>query len=316
MKKNEILYILGYFFILFPTYFSEVVIFQPLLQVTMYLGIIILSILFIVSKIKENIINKKEFWFLFMCFIFSLFSSICSGSFDMIKLFLIIFSFKGLNFDSFLKKEIIIKILMILLVVFFYFEDGTSALIFFRDGKIRYTLGFSQPNQLALLITMISIELLYLNRNRNNDIIAMIIVLFGFVFNVIMTDSRASIFLTLIVSLAFIFRKQLSLILKKRNIFDHLFLVLTIISLLFVFLYNSNYSIIAPLDKILSSRIKWASVYFNYYGFNLFGKEIFIPYDFVKRDNVVFFCLDNAYIYFLLHFGIIFYTFLQFYIIN
>ena len=80
MKKNEILYILGYFFILFPTYFSEVVIFQPLLQVTMYLGIIILSILFIVSKIKENIINKKEFWFLFMCFIFSLFSFICSGS--------------------------------------------------------------------------------------------------------------------------------------------------------------------------------------------------------------------------------------------
>lgn len=313
MKKinaQEFLYTLGYTLIIIPNFFSKVFFLENLLKPTMYIGIIILGLLFIMKNLSNKKITCRYLLRIVIFFSLCVLSSIKSGTNDMIKLFLIITSFPYKDFRTFLKKDIMIKIILILLVVSFYYLGLTKNQLFTRGDKIRYALGFSQPNQLALFLTMVGIEILYLCKNKKNSFLPVLMMMPFLLIIHRLADSRSSLLLMILVIITFLYRYRLKDLIEEKKsikfIITNIFVIMTILSIVGTIGYTTNNRLIIELNSIFSSRIKWANVYYNYYGLNLLGHDLYIPYDFVKVGSTVFYCLDNAYLYFILHFGIIF----------
>jgi len=321
ISSKNLLFYLGYILILVSLLFGKVTFIEKYLPIIEKIGLAILILLFIIQflEFKGSIKWKRLILFTILS-VLGILSYYKSDSLYFLKFVLIISTITNLDFEDFLKKDVIIKSILILTVIILYFLGYTDNVLVYRSGNvIRYSLGLGHPNTLGMYIAMILTEVFWIRRNKNN--IFLVTLSIGFlVFIKYITDSRSSmVVLSLVILLSLLNNKKWLKIFDKKYLkllVKCSFIILSVLSLGLCYIYAHKYLPAIKLNSILSNRLYWWTFYLKNYDLNLLGNKLFIPNAITKYLGRYYLSIDNAFIYTLLEYGILIWVFygLMFYL--
>lgn len=204
-------------------------------------------------------------------------TKITSKSNTIFILILLIIAAKNIKLEELIKYDLKIKIPFMIIIVVLYFLRMTDVNLHYRNGIIRHSMGFSNPNVFSTYILAIIVEYLYLRRKKVNakDLIIIIIGIFIIDFY---ADSRTQIFCLIILALIVYINKYTGKKFLNNSIVNfivsNIFIILTIFSLLIIYFYGQGNDIVQDIDVQTSGRIKQISGVFNEYDVNLFGNKL------------------------------------------
>lgn len=307
MLKKTQLFFLGYALMLVSQMFANVIYFENIIYYLDYVAIALLTIYIVISR-KDY--NKKDIIKLLLFSIVSVIIYLVSNDKKLLKLSILIIAFKNINFEAFIRFDFKYRFLFLIIVVTLNLFGLMECNNVFRDGTMRYSLGFQHPNNFAVYSMVLCLEYIYIYRNRKkwHQYLFLTIAL---ACNVFLTDSRACIgIITLIIVYISIPSNILiaiynNLIVKKLIL--HSFLIFFIISLAISLNYNTDNKLINAINDITSDRIKIADRYFGEYpALSIFGNDLSMSRREINgKLNPNYVPLDNAYIHILLEWGII-----------
>jgi hypothetical protein len=306
IRLNKLIFYVSYTLIIFSTMFKQVTGINNLLETLSTIGIMLLLIN-CVSNINKLNINKVLI--LFISVLMAVITKITSKSNTIFILILLIIAAKNIKLEELIKYDLKIKIPFMIIIVVLYFLGMTDVNLHYRNGIIRHSMGFSNPNVFSTYILAIIVEYLYLRRKKVNakDLIIIIIGIFIIDFY---ADSRTQIFCLIILALIVYINKYTGKKFLNNSIVNfivsNIFIILTIFSLLIIYFYGQGNDIVQDIDVQTSGRIKQISGVFNEYDVNLFGNKLDLVTSLqAKLTGKQQTALDNVYIYSLLSYGII-----------
>lgn len=306
IRLNKLIFYVSYTLIIFSTMFKQVTGINNLLETLSTIGIMLLLIN-CVSNINKLNINKVLI--LFISVLMAVITKITSKSNTIFILILLIIAAKNIKLEELIKYDLKIKIPFMIIIVVLYFLRMTDVNLHYRNGIIRHSMGFSNPNVFSTYILAIIGEYLYLRRKKVNakDLIIIIIGIFIIDFY---ADSRTQIFCLIILALIVYINKYTGKKFLNNSIVNfivsNIFIILTIFSLLIIYFYGQGNDIVQDIDVQTSGRIKQISGVFNEYDVNLFGNKLDLVTSLqAKLTGKQQTALDNVYIYSLLSYGII-----------
>ncbi|HJJ18400.1 MAG TPA: hypothetical protein OIM61_03900 [Clostridiaceae bacterium] len=306
IRLNKLIFYVSYTLIIFSTMFKQVTGINNLLETLSTIGIMLLLIN-CVSNINKLNINKVLI--LFISVLMAVITKITSKSNTIFILILLIIAAKNIKLEELIKYDLKIKIPFMIIIVVLYFLRMTDVNLHYRNGIIRHSMGFSNPNVFSTYILAIIVEYLYLRRKKVNakDLIIIIIGIFIIDFY---ADSRTQIFCLIILALIVYINKYTGKKFLNNSIVNfivsNIFIILTIFSLLIIYFYGQGNDIVQDIDVQTSGRIKQISGVFNEYDVNLFGNKLDLVTSLqAKLTGKQQTALDNVYIYSLLSYGII-----------
>ena len=306
-KIKNILFYMAYFLMIFLSMFSRVPIIEENYKIieSISLGLLVFTSILQIHKLKSN-----ELMIMILIMLLALISYIFSDDSIVLKLFLVIYSSKTLDFNDFIKKDLYVKLIFFIIVIILHFNGLTTDYIMYRsDGTMRSSMGFSHPNIFGLYIFMFCMELVYLKRNKLKlydyvMIICLLLVIYNY------SDSRASIIsLVLLITLLLTKNFLIKYVFSRKVIkffVQNSFLIFTIITYIATILYSNNYEIGKIMNTITSNRITSICYFLDNYGINLFGKKLYL----VSTEKSVLlsikaYILDNCYFNLLIKYGAI-----------
>lgn len=306
IRLNKLIFYVSYTLIIFSTMFKQVTGINNLLETLSTIGIMLLLIN-CVSNINKLNINKVLI--LFISVLMAVITKTTSKSNTIFILILLIIAAKNIKLEELIKYDLKIKIPFMIIIVVLYFLRMTDVNLHYRNGIIRHSMGFSNPNVFSTYILAIIVEYLYLRRKKVNakDLIIIIIGIFIIDFY---ADSRTQIFCLIILALIVYINKYTGKKFLNNSIVNfivsNIFIILTIFSLLIIYFYGQGNDIVQDIDVQTSGRIKQISGVFNEYDVNLFGNKLDLVTSLqAKLTGKQQTALDNVYIYSLLSYGII-----------
>ena len=306
IRLNKLIFYVSYTLIIFSTMFKQVTGINNLLETLSTIGIMLLLIN-CVSNINKLNINKVLI--LFISVLMAVITKITSKSNTIFILILLIIAAKNIKLEELIKYDLKIKIPFMIIIVVLYFLRMTDVNLHYRNGIIRHSMGFSNPNVFSTYILAIIVEYLYLRRKKVNakDLIIIIIGIFIIDFY---ADSRTQIFCLIILALIVYINKYTGKKFLNNSIVNfivsNIFIILTIFSLLIIYFYGQGNDIVQDIDVQTSGRIKQISGVFNEYDVNLFGNKLDLVTSLqAKLTGKQQTALDNVYINSLLSYGII-----------
>lgn len=306
IRLNKLIFYVSYTLIIFSTMFKQVTGINNLLETLSTIGIMLLLIN-CVSNINKLNINKVLI--LFISVLMAVITKITSKSNTIFILILLIIAAKNIKLEELIKYDLKIKIPFMIIIVVLYFLRMTDVNLHYRNGIIRHSMGFSNPNVFSTYILAIIVEYLYLRRKKVNakDLIIIIIGIFIIDFY---ADSRTQIFCLIVLALIVYINKYTGKKFLNNSIVNfivsNIFIILTIFSLLIIYFYGQGNDIVQDIDVQTSGRIKQISGVFNEYDVNLFGNKLDLVTSLqAKLTGKQQTALDNVYIYSLLSYGII-----------
>lgn len=318
MKKNnlsEIIMKVSYAMLLFSSYVTTITAIQPLIKyLKIFAVILIISNLIIQSKKY----NKKVLIKIILLIILSAVTWYVSKESVVFILYLIVISMKNVELEDFIKFNIITELFIVIFLFIMSSMGLTSEGLFFRDNIRRYSFGFAHPNTTAEIITSILIGFLYLNR-ENLKIYKILPVFLISILVSKYTDSRTSLFIASAVISCCLLKKSIidKIIYTKpaKFIIKNIWIICTILTLLAVQQYNIRSEIGIYLNNVLSGRLRLINNFLINYKINLFGNQLVFVY--TKKAlmyGISAQILDNAFVRYILQFGIIFYAIFYYHI--
>ncbi len=190
---------------------------------------------------------------------------------------LIAFSARNVNFDKFVKFDLMIRITMVLLIMLLCYLGILPNFTRLINSSFKQSLGFSHPNILGLNIITILLEYMYLNKRVN--IVFIIINISALLFLNYACNSRTSIYAYVFILFLYVFIKN------KEKVFNFKLIKLIICFLPAIMLltsfalvkgYQQGNEIIHKIDELVTTRISSASNFYNEYGINLKGSKVTI----------------------------------------
>lgn len=296
--------------------FSRVKFFSEYIGLLKYVSFYLLILLFFLEK-------KYTFKSLILFIIGILFSSLSvyySGDYTPLKIFLLLFASKSILFKDIIKFDFKSRLILFVIVISLSFLGLTNDNNIIKNGSLFYSFGFAHPNICAFMLTILNLEFFYLNDCHFN-IKTIFSFLFSFFFILYNIYSRTNLILLIsfyIVWFLFKIIKAYRLFNFKpvKIIFENLFLILTIITILISIQYSKNVDYVIALDNILSGRIKFVNEFLSNYKINLFGNRlIFVSSEMYYLYGIAPHILDNCFINILLRFGLCVY-FLYYFILK
>lgn len=252
-------------------------------------------------------LNKKTLIFITVFLILSLLLYSNSNRNDLYMMLVIGLAFRDIDVDSFLKKDVIIRILVTLTVIASSLPRTTFDASFFAN---RQGLGFGHPNSLGMMLTLIALELMYVVRNKKYLSIFSFVLSASFIaFNQIVCRSRTSL-MVLAIGLVFFILLRLKVNLMKNKfvqvIIRNLYLICTGVSVVLIRIYESGSQLGNTLNDLFSSRLYLASHYLKLYGINFFGNNPIIDYNsYTDASGTFYFVVDMGYVWIPLIYGIL-----------
>ncbi len=319
MKLNKIFFLISYSIFLLLIMYSNVEAIQSCSKYLQLIAYIFLLLIFIInSKKSVNIKSLLKSVIMILICIITFMQGLQSNRNDyyFIDLILLMIAEKNIKFDDIIKFDFYYKFINIIFIVLLAKIGFIDNLTFYRDGIVRYSYGFSHPNVLSALLTICTIDLIYLStKNKKYNIPAIILTIISLYIVTFVTQSRSSfLMLILVVIFYFLVRKKTGE--KIVSFFKYLIYILfplnCILSLYITYLYYINNHIGVELDRLLSGRLFYNSIYLTYHNINLFGNSLYFTgisaKNYYGRYTMI---LDNSYVYTLLRFGVISIIFLS-----
>lgn len=308
IESNKLFFI-SYFLIVFSDVFDNISYLQNYLILIDMLSIFLLII--IIGRFwyleKKSFLRKNSILILFL--IVSIICAYFSTNRFLLKLTFLLLASVNLDFDIFIRNDLKIRLVLVLSIMFLYFIGKTDiGIVEYRNGLMRNAFGMGHPNSFAFYLTMICVDIYYLDYTKNikSSNFTFIIASLVLIFNYLFLGSRTNIILLLGITLIFLFNKYLKGLESIKKLLLHSFTIGLILSLFLGYTYTDNvfYNF---LNKLLSNRVFLSNTFLNRYNINMFGNRI-ITYE--------YYILDNAYINIILGFGIVFTIFFAFLFYN
>ena len=313
VKPNVLLFYICYSVFIISTMFKQVLVLGDVMGQIYQICLVLLALTCIVSISR---MPKKKMLLLYLITLLIFVTKITTGSSILLSLWLLIVAGRNIKFDDIVKYDLMIKIPALIILPCLYFSGLTYTNIYHRDGEIRHSMGFANPNTFSTYVMAALAEILYLRRNNLGifDILLVIVSIFLIDYY---ADSQTQI--TCIIVLAVILfinkmtkKKHRSI---KANVFknigtfiiDHAFSILLILSLCIVGVYSlSPNGAKESLNELSHNRTMFASEMMNEYDVNLFGQKVELIYgDRARQTGEDVRSLDNAYVYLLLMYGLV-----------
>ena len=310
VKVSELLFFIGYIMIIFSEMFSKVILFENLISIINNIGLGIL-ILAAINSVIINKYNYKTLIGLIIVTIILILVTIKSKDNLLLKVFILSIAFGDIEFNKFIKLDVIIRIIFMCVVILLYNIGLTENYFMYReDGTMRSSMGFAHPNNFGQYLLVICIDLVLL-RFKKLKFVDYVYVLLSIILINYFSNSRTSqICLGILFLIMIILRKHINIINFKfmKLLIINSFLIFTIISILLANNYRENREWAVQLNDLLSNRIAYASQFLEYYDINLLGNDIEMKYTQEARANSEQpWVLDNSYLVVLLRYGLIAY---------
>lgn len=307
---SNVIFYISYIMLISNVMLSKVTFLEPILNFMQLLALSLMGILIVLKnqRVKKNTFIQMVIFtiIIILSYISSYHSSVRDSS--LVMMLFVLFSAKSMEFDSLIKMDFKIKCILFIMELIFYFFDLTSGnSILYRENTIRYTLGFGHPNILAITLVSIILEYFYLKKEKIKKIYLLPLAIFIIIID-LLTDSRSSLILLILVFILFLFNNSLLRLVynkKMKKIVVNSFFIFTFVSFLLVFLYSSHTKVGLILNKIFSNRLYYISKILNYYDVNLLGQNLILTgEEAISLYGNYTQTLDNCYIYLLFRFGI------------
>lgn len=312
---SELIMKISYAMLLIGNYVTTITAFSSVIRYIKALAIILILINCLVQSRKYN---KKDFLRITILIALSVITWLVSSEASIFMLYLVVIAMKNVELDDFIKFNIIIELCIVVFLFIMSSIGLTSEGLFFRDNVRRYTFGFAHPNTTAEITTSILIGFLYLNRTKLSILKILPVIIISYIVSAY-TDSRTALIIAFAVIICCLFKKQLvdKIIYNKvvKFVIKNIWLICTVITLIAVYQYNNSTTIGIYLNNLLSGRLRLINNFLTTYKINLFGNELsFIYTKEALRYGISAQILDNAFVRYILQFGIVFYTIFYYHI--
>lgn len=256
--------------------------------------------------------RNKNYFYLFIIFstLLIVFFHLKIMTLTMILLFLLVCNSNIINFDLFLKYDLITRFISFLVIVLMFFLNmfpvANSTQTIRRGDVIRNSLGFNHPNTLGgYFLIMLFVFLLYVNSKTDISLLSVgkKISLFIFVlltsvyFEVILANSRSSEIAMIIIIPALCAYMIYKFKVPKQWIGMAILIVTMVIAIFLSYFYDPSNDIISKMNVISSNRLFLQHTALHQYGFGLLGNPLF--------TQGKPFWIDNQYVFNLLCIGIL-----------
>lgn len=273
------------------------------------LGLLLIQILFL-QKYK-----LQEICIILIITIPIVISATLSTYFSLLSTWMFIVSAKKTDFEKIIHIAYKILLIMIPVVIILYFLGFIDDHILIRNGIMRYSLGFSHPNQLGLRIFQLVVCHCYLKRN-NLRFGTFLYIILAALFVYFIPNSQTAYVCILVVLFLLISYKLLN---RYGQVFFKIYtnclIILTILfnflSVLLSLINMSKTPILQQIDSWMSVRFSSCHRVLQTYGLSVWGQQIYISVDeqrLVGLPTTRLLHLDNAYMALILRFGIISYV--------
>lgn len=316
IKKFDFLTYSAYVLFLFYWMFSSVKGLDNIRIFSIKMCYVVLVISCILKMLK---MRKKELLIALICISISAISYAIVDSNYILLIMLFCISLKNIDFNHFVKLDFVLKIIFLLIIVSLFYLGFTENYYLYRsDEIIRKSMGFSHPNVFGTYIFSICSEFIYLYYNHKQKALKYIVMLVLGIVVWYFCNSRTAIFgITLLAFIAFLYDKGIiSKLMKNKKIISMVktsFVLFTLITFLFVLLYNQRNTVALKINNLVSNRLYMASYYTQKYDVNLFGTDIELlgtkqATEENKKSKARI--LDNSYAMIILNYGMAVYAML------
>ena len=305
------LFCIGYTFFLVGQILGHTFISVP--QLLRYV-LIIIGLLFILLKIiafDHIVINSNNvitILFLVAYFIVSIISSKKSGSLIPITTFLLIIGARNVTFDNILKVFIWTASILLVITFLLYFLGLINESTASRDGSVRHSFGYRHPTDLVAMIASILMGDMYLCIKNKRIVYPRIILylIFG-IFALTECDARlgsVTIF-ALIPIIMFLYRKRTFNSKLTKFFIKNSFYLCLILSIVITQEFTTHLNrFLFELNQLVSYRLTYQAMAVKFFGYSIWGQEIYQRYT-QMFDNNSWFFIDSSYYIFLIQYGII-----------
>lgn len=275
MKINVeyFLFYISYFLFSLYAFVGSIETYRAPLRLLSNISMIIILITFII-QFKKYKLNE------FMCIVLLLLLSFMyiyfASNYLLLKLVLLIICTKNLEMDKLISYDVKLRIFL-LLVMFVLSKTGHAYdNVAYFEGKIRHSMGFTNPNVFGHHILVLCMELFYVNRDKIN-ITKIIMISLLSIFSYIYSGSRTAMILYFVFLILFLCTNKNMNILEKRKVKKFIIyspIIISIFVYILYFLYKNNYQLGMEIDKLLSGRLFNIKFFSTRYSVNLFGNDI------------------------------------------
>ena len=220
-----------------------------------------------------------------------------SNDYSLFKLTLLLAAAKGLPFNTLVKADFILRIILIVLLWILCTSGIAPDVISVEYGVIRHSMGFTNPNTFGLACTILCYEWMYFNNMKMSLKLIVPVLPVLYITSVVAgsTTSVIVIVIGLILSTINKFRTSIFQSLEFSRIVRLSPLIFIITVFMLTNFYDSGNSFLYGMNDFLSNRLFNISYHLGLSGISLFGSDISV-------NNLT---LDTYYAYLLIGQGII-----------
>ena len=303
IKMRNSLFYIAYFLLLFSYMFECVYLFDNYIKIIKFISILFILFSIFLSLKKRK--RKNELLFIIIMLLINLIVLYISKEEKILILSLFVIACKKINIEKLIKFDATIKISFLIIVSLLYKLGLTEIYDMVREnGQIRYSMGFSHPNVFAAYLFSATLSLFFVLFNKNYKKSKLIFLLIASIILGYNITSSRTLVISIIVLIVFLCFSKKNL--KILKIAKYLPITIAAISLILGYAYNSNNQILNNLNTLSSQRVYFMNKFLNEYNVTLFGNKIeYISSIYGKENGIEAMVLDNAYLLFILKYGII-----------
>lgn len=237
-------------------------------------------------------------------------ATVLSGQRTMMSAWMFVVASKNTELDHVIRTAYKILLIMVPVIILLCLSGFIENGVLMRGSVLRYSLGFSHPNQLGLRVFQLVACHCYVHKDNLNKL-NYVFVFLATVFLVMVPNSQAAYITTgTLLFMLFLCRyimdhKPIYMKLYERCILFGAF-CLNLFSIIFSGINVSENFFLARLDSWLSSRFSVCHKVWVMYGVSFFGQRIYVTEEerrLVGIKSALW--LDNAYVSILLRYGIL-----------
>ena len=268
-----------YFFLFAYAFFGHIPFLTDILRVLSDISLLLVVFLFFRhtrAEMKNILLKILPLLLLSSIFIFT------SNNFIPFKTVLLILASSDIDFDERIKFDLRMRLVFIIVLILLS-QVGlvSSAAHVFKDGSntVKYDLGFSSPNTLGLSVFIMCLEMVYLARNREKNLLTLVVSAVIMILVNIFTGSRTAIVAYIIfMVLVFLYKYRKNIFNKKliRRLIVFSPLIITTILIILYFVLLNNPSARQVVDQYSSGRFTNAQMFINNFPILPFGNDISI----------------------------------------
>lgn len=267
-----------------------------------------ISIALLLSCVVKGTFRPKRIiaTFFLACVVAS--SALVGGSFGLVWLVLFILAAHGVSLRQVASVNAIVNAIVVVALAILTMTGIIDSIVFYRDGSLRYAMGFLQPNSFGRSLAEISIGMFVCRFGRFKFTDYALQIALGASCYLI-SGSRTSAVVIALVLFFMVFtegrKSGVQPTFRAFRVAAVTFFSLVTLSLYLAFAYNPNNPVMEWLNSILTDRIFYMNYYVSTYPPMPFGQDLEGALTVGIFGLVNQLILDNSWIYSLEMFGII-----------